>query len=63
MNDAGGYVCPNSGLDYIIGTFTLPSADEERIGKHCAADTAWTVPRLSYTSTDRQTNRHIHRHK
>lgn len=26
------YPWPNSGLDYIIGTFT-PSADEERIGK------------------------------
>lgn len=28
---------------YISGTFTLPSADEERIGKYHTADTAWTL--------------------
>lgn len=31
------------GLDYIIGIFTLPSANEGSIGKCCSADTAWTV--------------------
>lgn len=40
------YLWPNSGLDYIIGTFTLPSVDEERIGKLRTTDTAWTLPRL-----------------
>lgn len=37
------YLWQNSGLDYIISTFTLPSADEERIGKYHTTDTAWTL--------------------
>lgn len=52
------YLWPNSRLHYIIGTFTLPSADEERIGKHRAKDTAWTLCHGSYTNTDRRTSQH-----
>ncbi len=56
------YLWPNSGLDYIIGTFTLRSADEERIGKRGTTDTAWTQCHVSYTNTDRRINPHTHTH-
>lgn len=49
---------PNSGLDYIIGTFTLLSADEEGIGRHHTTDTAWTLLRVSYTN--RETDKPAH---